>query len=75
MGKKVSDEWTVPLCLLHHRALHDAGYEERWWQQHRLDPKGEAEKLWAQSHPKLEPLLRANLKAGEQPGPVESGAD
>jgi hypothetical protein len=27
MGSKVSDEWTVPLCFLHHRALHDAGNE------------------------------------------------
>ena len=25
LGRKVSDEWTVPLCAIHHRALHDAG--------------------------------------------------
>jgi DNA recombination protein Rad52 len=28
MGKKVSDEYVVPLCLTHHRALHDVGSEE-----------------------------------------------
>ncbi|MCZ6774285.1 MAG: hypothetical protein O7G83_20190, partial [Proteobacteria bacterium] len=30
MGRKVSDEWTVPLCVAHHRALHTVGDEERW---------------------------------------------
>ncbi len=28
MGRKVSDEWTVPLCAIHHRALHAVGDEE-----------------------------------------------
>lgn len=50
MGSKVSDEWTVPLCSLHHRALHDVGNEEAWWQEHGIDAKAEAEKLWRQSH-------------------------
>jgi hypothetical protein len=49
MGRKVSDEWTVPLCLLHHRALHDAGNEERWWEERRIDARAEAEALWQQS--------------------------
>ena len=35
MGAKVSDEFTVPLCFLHHRSLHDSGAEETWWQVHR----------------------------------------
>ncbi len=30
MGRKVSDEWTVPLCATHHRALHTVGDEEKW---------------------------------------------
>jgi hypothetical protein len=50
LGSKVSDEWTVPLCLLHHRALHDFGSEERWWEQMGIDALAEAEKLWQQSH-------------------------
>ncbi|MDB5408572.1 MAG: hypothetical protein JWL84_3484 [Rhodospirillales bacterium] len=49
MGRKVSDEWTVPLCLLHHRALHDVGNEERWWEEHRIDAKAEAAALWQQT--------------------------
>ncbi len=51
MGKKVSDEWVVPLCVLHHRALHDVGSEETWWQEHHIDALTEAEKLWRLSHP------------------------
>ena len=31
---------------IHHRALHDYGYEEKWWGQRDLDPLKEAQKLW-----------------------------
>jgi hypothetical protein len=50
MGSKVSDEYTVPLCALHHRALHDNGPEEKWWQEHGIEPLKEAERLWRESH-------------------------
>jgi len=50
LGSKVSDEWTVPLCTIHHRALHDFGAEEHWWEQKGIDPLAEAEKLWKQTH-------------------------
>jgi DNA recombination protein Rad52 len=46
LASKPSDEWTVPLCLLHHRALHDVGAEETWWEEHGIDAKGEAQRLW-----------------------------
>jgi hypothetical protein len=36
MGTKVSDEFTVPLCALHPRAIHDDGPEEMWWQAHGI---------------------------------------
>jgi hypothetical protein len=51
MGKKVSDEWVVPLCTIHHRAIHDVGSEEAWWQEHHIDALTEAEKLWRVTHP------------------------
>jgi DNA recombination protein Rad52 len=46
LASKPSDEWTVPLCLLHHRALHDVGSEEKWWEEHRIDATVEAQRLW-----------------------------
>ena len=30
LGRKVSDEWTVPLCVKHHAELHHAGVEREW---------------------------------------------
>ncbi|MEE9301811.1 MAG: Rad52/Rad22 family DNA repair protein [Alphaproteobacteria bacterium] len=49
LGLKVSDEWTVPLCLTHHRALHSTGNEETWWQDKKIDPMVEAQKFWERS--------------------------
>jgi hypothetical protein len=46
LGRKVSDEWVVPLCNLHHRALHDGGNEEAWWAQQGIDAVSESEHLW-----------------------------
>ena len=38
MGLKVSDEFTVPLCRVHHRDLHRTGDEIGWWQKRAIDP-------------------------------------
>jgi hypothetical protein len=46
MGRKVSDEWTVPLCATHHRSLHTVGDEEKWWKERQVDPIIHAEQLW-----------------------------
>ena len=46
LGRKVSDEWVVPICNLHHRSLHDAGNEVAWWAQQSIDAVSEAERLW-----------------------------
>lgn len=53
MGSKVSDEWTVPLCVLHHRSLHDVGDEAGWWTEKGIDAKSEAERLWQESRRKM----------------------
>jgi DNA recombination protein Rad52 len=58
MGKKVSDEWTVPLCATHHRTLHDAGNEEKWWKGQRVEPFPVATELWG--------LTRNNLLQGDK---------
>lgn len=49
MGRKVGDEWTVPLCVIHHRALHDCGGEQKWWAQQNIDPLKKALQLWRNS--------------------------
>jgi len=51
LGRKVSDEFTVPLCRGHHRELHRHGDEAVWWQQLGLDPAGAARALWLETHP------------------------
>jgi hypothetical protein len=46
LGRKASDEFAVPLCRSHHRAVHRAGDERAWWQTAGIDPVGVARKLW-----------------------------
>ena len=43
---KVSDEFTVPLCAIHHRENHTTGDERRWWQERKIDPLVVAQELW-----------------------------
>ena len=56
LGRKVSDEFTVPLCRGHHRELHRHGDEAGWWQKLGLDPASAARALWLKTHP-LRPTL------------------
>ena len=50
MAMKVSDEFTVPLCAVHHDALHRTADERAWWARHGvLDPLAVAARLWTQS--------------------------
>jgi hypothetical protein len=46
LGRRVSDEFTVPLCRSYHRALHRRGDEAEWWRENGIDPVGIAQKLW-----------------------------
>jgi DNA recombination protein Rad52 len=43
---KVSDEFTVPLCAIHHNDVHRMGNEETWWRERKVDPLGIARSLW-----------------------------
>ena len=49
LGRKVSDEFTVPLCSIHHRELHQTGAELLWWQAQGIDPEPVARELWRES--------------------------
>ena len=46
LGLKVSDEFTVPLCRGHHRELHSAGDEQRWWAERNIDAVSIADAMW-----------------------------
>ncbi len=49
LGRKVSDEFTVPLCRIHHREVHRSSDEAGWWSGFGVDPYLAAAALWAQS--------------------------
>jgi hypothetical protein len=46
LSRKVSDEFTVPLCRAHHRELHRHGAEATWWMSINIDPLPIARQLW-----------------------------
>ena len=51
LGRKVSDEFTVPLCRSHHREVHRSSDELAWWKHAGIDAVGIAEILWRETHP------------------------
>jgi Protein of unknown function (DUF968) len=60
LGRKVSDEFTVPLCRGHHREVHRCGDEAAWWIKAGIDPTVPARALWLETHP----LPTASHKTG-----------
>jgi hypothetical protein len=46
LGRKVSDEFTVPLCRDHHLQLHRQGNEAAWWANLKIAPLETAKELW-----------------------------
>ncbi|QOZ75362.1 single-stranded DNA-binding protein [Bradyrhizobium sp. CCBAU 53351] len=70
LGRKVSDEFTVPLCRSHHQSLHRHGDERAWWTDLQISPLPIAKQLWDDSPvhlpdgatltaPRLRPLSKA----------------
>ena len=51
LGRKVSDEFTVPLCRGHHREVHRCGDEAGWWCKIGIDAAAVARMLWLKTHP------------------------
>jgi hypothetical protein len=67
LGRKVSDEFTVPLCRAHHQELHQHGNERAWWANLQIAPLPVAQQLWAAS-----PIHEAVSAA---PVPISFGAE
>ena len=69
LGRKVSDEFTVPLCRGHHREVHRCGDEVTWWKKAGIDPGAAAHVLWLKSHP-----LRSSDDHGTRASEQEPGS-
>ena len=65
LGRKVSDEFTVPLCRGHHREVHRCGNEAAWWVDLGIDPTISARALWLKTHPAPQPAT-FNASAQDQ---------
>jgi hypothetical protein len=60
LSRKVSDEFTVPLCRVHHRELHRQGDERAWWGKFNMDPLPVALRFWQHTR---------GIPSGRQPDP------
>jgi hypothetical protein len=72
LGRKVSDEFTVPLCRGHHREVHRGGSEADWWRNVAIDPMMAARALWLETHPLPQ---GHNEPSKEAISPVSTGFD
>jgi hypothetical protein len=66
LGRKVSDEFTVPLCRGHHREVHRCGDEAAWWEKTGINPTAVARVLWLKTHP-LPSAISQGLKIQNEP--------
>src|SRR5262249_5827282 len=76
LGRKVSDEYAVPLCRTHHREVHRQGDEAAWWASAGIDALAGPHRLWQhtrlngapiQEH--IDPLLGPPTVQAAEPEP------
>jgi hypothetical protein len=67
LGRKVSDEFTVPLCRGHHREVHRCGDEAAWWKKTGVDPSAAARVLWLKKHPLPSAISQVGSKVQNEP--------
>src|ERR1700733_5497905 len=67
LGRKVSDEFTVPLCRGHHREVHGHGDEGAWWEKVGVDPAVTARALWLETHPLPTASQHLSADVGDSP--------
>jgi hypothetical protein len=70
LGRKVSDEFAVPLCRGHHRAVHRSRDERAWWKQAGFDPIKVARRLWKETRG----LGQRRSRRPASPGPHAAAA-
>jgi len=63
LGRKVSDEFVVPLCRGHHREIHRCGDEGAWWSNVGVNPTIAARTLWLETHRQLAAHDRAAVES------------
>ena len=71
LSLKVSDEFTVPLCAIHHSENHATGDERGWWIRRKIDPLNVARALWHQG--RMPPADRRVGEAISDPRSTEGG--
>jgi hypothetical protein len=77
LGRKASDEFAVPLCCSHHRAVHHAGDEKACWKQAGIDPIKVARKLWKHTRideGRIEPEPTAQRASADRPVKTDAHA-
>src|SRR5262249_47389697 len=53
LGRKASDEFTVPLCRVHHRELHRGSNEMNWWEHAKIARGKTAKRLGRKPREKM----------------------
>jgi hypothetical protein len=75
LGYRVSDEFTVPVCRIHHRELHRAGDEAAWWQKLNIGPLPVALRLWQHTRPNGDELApNEGIRPSQATPKLESSA-
>jgi hypothetical protein len=61
LARRVSDEFIVSVCRVHHRDLHRSGNEAAWWRKLNIDPLPVALRLWqhTRSDREIAPMTQA----------------
>jgi hypothetical protein len=82
LGRRVSDEFTVPVCRVHHRELHRSADEAAWWRRLNIDPVLVALRLWQQTRAdtQLDPIKPAitdpqSVKTPDSSAQARAGTD
>jgi hypothetical protein len=75
LGRKVSDEFTVPLCRDHHHELHRHGNEMAWWANLQIAPIEVAKELWTATLLQTAAVAGSDTAAAEKQSRQEANLD